>query len=403
MTLTWKKAERDLQLILQCAETECKDGGPAAWKIIMKITNIMKYASPRALLTLAAAWMLVLGFTKEAKAQVSCQIKDGGMRAESLNVSTVLTTGTNVAGRTFNYNSYTPPFDWSLYCFGSETDIIYMKPVMNNNLPESGKDGSWTYYRVDDYFSLGFAVSDCSGTWHAPFQPVPIFSCQNEPSTIKRLKGFIYVQNYFGWGPADRLLIKRDRTTWIVRLRVERAFSGPRNVNFPNIFSIYLGDTRTPESTLQNISITGTITVPESCTINAGQVIQVDFGNVGAGQFETAGQKPSGYTPVTTTAPVTCNDAAAVRNVKVSLAATAAPGMSSAIRTSNPDVGIVVQDINDRTVRPNVDTLPLRLTSTGGGRNEGTVTMKAFPVSTTGKKPSIGNFTATAAITVTFD
>ncbi|ELE9248130.1 fimbrial protein [Enterobacter kobei] len=190
---------------------------------------------------------------------------------------------------------------------------------------------------------------------------------------------------------------------WTVRLRVNRAFSGPRVINFPNIFRYYIGDVPSDAATLQMISLVGNITVPETCTINAGQTIQVDFGNIGAGLFETAGQKPSGYTPVTTTAPVTCNDAAAARNVKVSLAATAAPGMSSAIRTSNPDVGIVVQDINDRTVRPNVDTLPLRLTSTGGGRNEGTVTMKAFPVSTTGKKPSIGNFTATAAITVTFD
>ncbi|MFZ5210260.1 fimbrial protein [Enterobacter kobei] len=147
----------------------------------------------------------------------------------------------------------------------------------------------------------------------------------------------------------------------------------------------------------------GTISVPETCTINAGQIIQVNLGDVGAGRFGAKGQKPEGYTPVTTSAPVTCNDAAAQRNVKVSLAATPSAGLNTAIRTSNPDVGVVVTDVNDRVVQPNVGTLPLRLTSNGAGRNDGTVTMKAFPVSTTGRPPAHGNFSATAAITVTFD
>lgn len=344
----------------------------------------------KALAALLALTIGTLSTTQNAVAQTTCSITPN-MLPVRMDLSTHLTSGINVLGNTASYHTSTP---------GSPFTVINCTPALDpatgwfanlltnvgisSGFPIVGREGPWTYYKVDEYFSIAFSWSDCSGTWYLPvvgFQSGCGFQMSTYPGS-----------QYF-----------RNPTTWTVRLRVERAFSGPRAVNLPNVFRYYYGDVMNDSSTLQVISLNGYITVPETCTINSGQMIQVNFGNIGSGRFESKGQKPSGYTPVITEAPVTCNDAAAQRNVNVSLAATPSPDLNTAIRTSNPDVGIVVTDINDRTVRPNVDKLPLNLTSTGSGRNDGKVIMKAFPVSTTGRPPSRGDFSATAAITVTFD
>jgi type 1 fimbria pilin len=356
----------------------------------------------RALLALLALTAGTLATTREAAAQVSCQIGKGmHMQPITMNLSQSLTSGTNVAGRTHDYTTNTSGFRFRLDCSApSDNDMILTGVEVRNDAAVAGTEGPWTYYRVDDYFSIAFGWSDCSGTWYVPVRPFNS-DCGGYLS-IAYFKAADEVFAVLGFPPGTDNLIRRP-TTWTVRLRVERAFSGPRVVNFPNIFRYYYGDVPSDAATLQMISLVGTITVPETCTINAGQTIQVTFGDIGAGRFEGKGQKPTGYTPVSTSAPVTCNDAAAQRNVKVSLSATPAPGLDSAIRTSNPDIGIVVTDDNDNIVRPNRDTLPLRLQNNGAGRNDGTVTMKAYPVSSTGNQPTQGPFSGTAAITVTFD
>lgn len=314
----------------------------------------------------------------------------------NMDVSQALTTGTNIKDKAVSFSTVTPAFHFGLRCTGNNKDPIYTGVYVNPRITVAGTDGPWTYYRVDEYFSIGFSWSDCSGTWYIPVRPFNSNCNGRPPFTVEDVLVANMWVNGGDW-------ITRERTTWTVRLRIERAFSGPRPVNLRNIFEYYYGDSPGGNSTFEYISLNGNITVPETCTINAGQIIQVNFGDIGAGRFGAKGQKPEGYTPVTTSAPVTCNDAAAQRNVKVSLAATPSVGLNTAIRTSNPDVGVVVTDVNDRVVQPNVGTLPLRLTSNGAGRNDGTVTMKAFPVSTTGRPPAQGNFSATAAITVTFD
>ena len=335
-----------------------------------------------------------LAYQKDAAAVACSASKTENI---SMDVSQQLSSGTNIKGRVKTYSTVTGGYQFRVECTGNPKDFIYTNMRPGGNFPVAWTDGPWTYYRVDDYFSIALSWSDCSGTHYIPTPPFHGF-CLNGiyPVTVEnmiQMNGSIPGKEWMG----------RTRTTWTLKLRVERAFSGPRPVNLRNLFRYYYGDIASDRATVELLSLAGNITVPETCTINAGQIIQVNLGDVGAGRFGGKGQKPDGYTPVTTSAPVTCNDAAAQRNVRVSLAATPSPDLNTAIRTSNPDVGVVVTDVNDRVVQPNVDTLPLRLQSNGAGSNNGTVTMKAYPVSTTGRPPAQGNFSATAAITVTFD
>ncbi len=64
------------------------------------------------------------------------------------------------------------------------------------------------------------------------------------------------------------------------------------------MFNVYVttaaGDPLT--EVVYSIFYSGTVTVPQSCEINAGQTILVNFGALYSGNFSHAGQKPVGGT-----------------------------------------------------------------------------------------------------------
>ncbi|WP_447880268.1 hypothetical protein, partial [Serratia fonticola] len=214
----------------------------------------------RALLALLALTAGTLATTREAAAQVSCQVANGKqMQPISMSMSQILNSATNVAGRIISYNTKSPGGGFRIDCSGPDASPVMTNLGVNNNIPQVGTDGPWTYYRVDDYFSIAFGWSDCSGTWYVPVRPFNSFCGWSW--TVKSLREDNANK------PGD--YIGRVETIWTVRLRVERAFSGPRNINFPNIFRYYYGDVPSDAATLQMISLVGNITVPETCTINA--------------------------------------------------------------------------------------------------------------------------------------
>ncbi|HCR2161524.1 TPA: fimbrial protein, partial [Enterobacter asburiae] len=299
----------------------------------MDILNIQKVAE-----TFFSSFSFLLIVPVQSKATVECSLLIAMIKVP-IDISHSLNISSNVAGKSSEYKASTPQFNNSILCTGQPGSEVFDDIYVNPYLPVSGKDGPWTFYRVDDYFSTALSEEVCGQTKYVP-------SHKSNVLCGKKL--------YIGKNGRISMPVIRLKTLWTIRFRVERAFSGPRTVNLQDVFKFYVGYIITNRSTQQIISLVGNINVPEVCTINAGQIIQVNLGDVGAGRFGGKGQKPDGYTPVTTSAPVTCNDAAAQRNVRVSLAATPSPDLNTAIRTSNPDVGVVVTDVNDRVVQPNV-------------------------------------------------
>ncbi|HHR6391301.1 TPA: fimbrial protein [Providencia alcalifaciens] len=66
----------------------------------------------------------------------------------------------------------------------------------------------------------------------------------------------------------------------------------------------YLPNTAGPVES--KVYVQGTVTVPQSCTLNAGDVITIDFGSISSGTFRNAGEKPDRVTPVTRIFGVKC-------------------------------------------------------------------------------------------------
>lgn len=64
------------------------------------------------------------------------------------------------------------------------------------------------------------------------------------------------------------------------------------------MFRVYVTTTASDPLTtpVYTISYSGTIQVPQSCAINAGNVVEFDFGDIGASLFSKAGagNKPEG-------------------------------------------------------------------------------------------------------------
>ncbi|PLL41761.1 fimbrial protein, partial [Klebsiella michiganensis] len=94
----------------------------------------------------------------------------------------------------------------------------------------------------------------------------------------------------------------------------------------------------------------GQISVPQTCSVNAGQVVTVDFGTFMSGEFKNKGQMPSGYTPKTISVPIKCNGIEANANLTVRFQADASADEPAAIKTSNSDVGVQITDDSGKVI-----------------------------------------------------
>jgi type 1 fimbria pilin len=175
------------------------------------------------------------------------------------------------------------------------------------------------------------------------------------------------------------------------------------NIDPKTMFNVYFtttGDDPLSE-VVYRIVYSGSVTVPQSCAINAGQTIVVDFGSLYSGGFTRAGEKPAGVRNKIFTVPVKCSGVDSQVNLSLRLIAAADSHISQAIATSNPDVGVVVESNDGRVLTPNDASSVEPFTTDENG--SATLSLQAYPVSTTGETPAEGAFTALANLRVDFD
>ncbi|PXW47700.1 type 1 fimbria pilin [Klebsiella oxytoca] len=85
---------------------------------------------------------------------------------------------------------------------------------------------------------------------------------------------------------------------------VTKAFLGRMEIpstHIATLQSAWSSTTTYPKGVFKDIAsiyLQGSITVPQSCKINEGDVIRVDLGQISASKFTTKDQMPDGYTPV---------------------------------------------------------------------------------------------------------
>lgn len=146
---------------------------------------------------------------------------------------------------------------------------------------------------------------------------------------------------------------------------------------------------------VSSIQVTGKLTAPLSCTINAGSTIEVELGNIVTSQFVSQGEPPSNYTLKDVDITYHCDDPAAANAGKIKFSLTADQGVAAgsnnliAKMLDRDDIGVRMydQNNNDIVLDGSLD-LPITLDTQGNGK----ISMTAAPVSTTSSKPQPGKF-----------
>ncbi|PWC11006.1 fimbrial protein [Brenneria corticis] len=186
-----------------------------------------------------------------------------------------------------------------------------------------------------------------------------------------------------------------------VNFRIKRKFVGVTTIPLTPVFYLYGNQGGTGQGTGSPLVVgymSGSMTVPQSCTLNSGQVIAIDFGSISTGSFKTAGARPDGVNPVSRTIGIACNGIDAQASLTMRVQADNTSG--NIIVSDNPDVGFVITDSGSSPLTPNdlSSVLPFSLDDAYSAN----VTITAYPVSVTGNKPAEGVVTALAYLRVDF-
>ncbi|MEP9168562.1 fimbrial protein [Enterobacter roggenkampii] len=189
----------------------------------------------------------------------------------------------------------------------------------------------------------------------------------------------------------------------IFKLQIVRPFIGTVVIPPKLMFNVYVTTTNNDRLTniVYQITYSGVITVPQNCVINAGQTVTVDLGSLYHGDFTRAGQMPDNAQPKTFNVPIECNaDVNSPAQLTLRVMGTSDPRYPEALASDNPDVAVVVTSEQDNILKPNVFSSSAPFTTDEAGKAN--VTLKAYPISTTGNSPELGVFTALALLRVDF-
>ncbi|HDS3819415.1 TPA: fimbrial protein [Morganella morganii] len=245
---------------------------------------------------------------------------------------------------------------------------------------------NWQFKKVDDYISVALSRdSPCignTGTIYVPFN-ARVYGPGCVPIVHQ---------------PGDAMSVTpRD---WQSRLRIDRQIvSGTYSKNILiGQFGFCQPDNCASAQAVQNVYLSLNITVPQTCSINAGQTVTVDFGNVSTGAFKTAGGRARGVNPKESTLSVTCDNIAAGTNLRMRLQANNVAG--NIVISNNSDVGFIVTDSSDKELTPNSlsSFIPFYL----DGNTRANARIRVYPASVTGVRPDEGPVTSQAYLRIDF-
>ena len=165
--------------------------------------------------------------------------------------------------------------------------------------------------------------------------------------------------------------------------------------NYACLFFGSGGCSSTDAQLVSNIWLSGSLTAPLSCTINAGSTIDIDLGGIISSQFVTAGQPPQNYTLRNVDISYHCDGPAVGNDDKIKLTFSADQGVIDGSQSyiaklvGRSDLGIRIYDEKSQSViLDGTASFPVTLDEQGNG----SIKMTAAPVSTTVSRPEPGSF-----------
>lgn len=179
-------------------------------------------------------------------------------------------------------------------------------------------------------------------------------------------------------------------------LYITKPLSGTITIPKTPIVKLYGTTIRGSYSTIPMavVYLQGSITVPQSCTVNAGNVIQVNFDGIKASAISSLGATGA---EKMININLSCSNISDGDQVVLSLTGTPDKNDSNMLATSNSDIGIKIKDSNANIISPNGTLFNPDFDFSA---QQGDVTLYAAPVNTSGARPVSGIFNATATINI---
>jgi type 1 fimbria pilin len=256
-------------------------------------------------------------------------------------------------------------------------------PYFTAKVPESGgmvySDGTYNYYAISPYLAVASSVYVAGAL--KTFIPTP-FHLSNQNTTYTPCEG---AEN---WATGNKGTIS---------LYFRRAFVGIQTIPMTKVVDIYVATDSTSQSTIpvSTVYMSGTVTVPQSCTINGGGVITIPFGDIVASDIKTKGEMAKGFVPKNQNFNVMCNNISEGVKVSLSFQGKPDPNEPSVLATNNENVGVKIENASGSVITPVSGQLPLNMNYASQSASS---QIKLYPINTTGRIPGPGNFTATATI-----
>lgn len=325
---------------------------------------------------------LILIMGQPAGAAV-CSNSEGHANNVNYNITRQLASSNNEAGYAFDIIKSEGDYVnvYGICPIGVRVSYTYRSYV--SPYPITGKSGGYQYVKLNDYLDAAISIKDdYAGTFYPPVNYVRMGYDRNVPDNL----------------PFALLDSNLD-----FHFKITKPFVGSVNYILTPAFYVYVTtSTADPlNKVVYTISYSGEVTVPQSCELNAGQVISMDFGNIGAAAFSQAGasNKPAAVNPQTRNIGIQCKNIDAQALLSLRVEANKVSG--NAIVSDNPDLGFVVADGKHNPLTPNnIDSkIPFKLDESASA----TVPISAWPVSVTGNKPAEGRFTSEGYLRVDFD
>lgn len=250
------------------------------------------------------------------------------------------------------------------------------------DFPITATIDNYKYLRLNDYLDGAMKITD---SYAGVFYPPADYIQMGHHDNVAKHKPFPVNDSHL-----------------VFRLKVTKRFINMVVIPRAVMFRVYVTTTSADPlvTPVYTISYSGTVQVPQSCAINAGQIVEFDFGDMGASLFSKAGagNRPEGGTAQSKTLAIKCTNVEANAYLTMRIEAEKASG--SAMVSDNPDVGFVVADASGTPLTPNNlgSLIPFRLDDDGSAQ----VGIKAWPVSITGNKPAEGRFTSRGYLRVDY-
>lgn len=321
-------------------------------------------------------------FPVQASAVV-CANKTGSAATITFDLDEAIASGNNVVGSNVDVSKASIGSVYAI-CPKTGSSKIPSYRSYKSSMSIAETVGNYKFLKINDYLEGAMSITDTdAGTFYPPVD----YAQMGSTKVVAQGKEF-----------------EIKDTALIFRLKVTKKILGTLNIPDTQLFTVYVTTTTSDALTtpVYYISINGSIDVPQSCEVNAGDTIDIDFGSLSAAAFSAAGagNKPEDAATKSVSLSVVCDNVDTSSLLKLRVEADHTSG-SIIVANNNNDVGFILADSSNNILIPN------DLTSTSGfhlnENSEAAVTINAWPVSVTGNTPVPGEYQATGYLRIDYD